>query len=234
MKRIRVIIADDELPALNLLESYVKQFPMLELVGRCGNAEEVIKRIAETDVDLLFLDIQMPGMSGIELSKRLASHHKVIFTTAFPNYALEGYKVEAVDYLLKPFDLEEFSSALKKAEKRILLEQSRTSIDAFFVKTEHRLERIRFEDLLLIESDRDYVKLFIEGQNKPITTLLKIKDLEEQLPQNQFMRVHRSFIVNLTKIDRIERNQILVGDKRITIAESYRAHFQTYIQKHIL
>jgi len=232
MNRIKVLIADDEAPALKLVKSYVQQLPMLELVSECINGEDALEALKKEPIDLLFLDIQMPGMSGLELSKRLSPKQKVIFTTAFSNYAIEGFKVDAIDYLLKPFDIEEFKKAVLKAEDWFNRENI-VGVSSFFVKTEYHLERIQFDDLLIAESDRDYVKLFLQNKSE-ISTLMTLKDLEEHLPSSQFMRIHRSFIVNLNKIDRVERNQVIIGSHRITIADTYKNAFSHYIQKHIL
>jgi len=232
MHRIKVLIADDEAPALKLVKSYVQQLPMLELVSECNNGEDALEALKKEPIDLLFLDIQMPGMSGLELSKRLSPKQKVIFTTAFSNYAIEGFKVDAVDYLLKPFDIEEFKKAVLKAEDWFNRENI-VGVSSFFVKTEYHLERIQFDDLLIAESDRDYVKLFLQNKSE-ISTLMTLKDLEEHLPSSRFMRIHRSFIVNLNKIDRVERNQVIIGSHRITIADTYKNAFSHYIQKHIL
>lgn len=234
MNKIRVIIADDELPALNLLASYVNQMPILQLVAKCNNASEVLQELSHENVDLIFLDIQMPGMNGIELSKRISPRLGVVFTTAFTNYAIDGFQVEAIDYLLKPFDFEEFSRAVKKAQKRVNIVNTASETDSFFVKVDYRFENIKYDNLLFAESDKDYVKLFIENKIVPLSSLLNLKDLQEQLPSEKFMRIHRSFIINLNKIESIERNQVIINTHRITIADSYRAEFQKYLQKHTL
>jgi two-component system, LytTR family, response regulator len=234
MRRLRVLIADDEAPALNLVKSYVNKLPNLELVSECQNGNDVIEALKNNDIDLLFLDIQMPGMSGIELSKRISSKQKVIFTTAFPNYAIDGFKVDALDYLLKPFDSDEFTKAVHKATDWFTKNNAEQIANSFFIKTDYRLERIHFDDILFAESDRDYVKLYLISQVEPISSLMNLKDLEEHLPTTTFMRIHRSFIINLNKINRVERNQVIIGNQRITIAETYRTSFANYLQKHTL
>lgn len=234
MKKINVLIADDEAPALSLVKSYVLKQPGLVLVSECKNGTEVMEALRNNEIDLLFLDIQMPGMNGIELSKRITQQQKVIFTTAFPNYAVDGFKVDALDYLLKPFDLEEFTKAVHKAEDWFRKNLTSQQINSFFIKTDYRLERIQFDDILFAESDRDYIKLYLSSHHEPISSLMNLKDLEEHLPATMFMRIHRSFIINLNKINRIERNQVIIGNQRITIAETYRLPFTNYLQKHTL
>ncbi|MCB0819855.1 MAG: response regulator transcription factor [Bacteroidetes bacterium] len=232
MKKLRVIIADDELPALKLTESYVLQTPSLELISSCSSAAEVIEQTKNHTADLYLLDIQMPGMNGLELRKRLPDEAGVIFTTAFAEFAIEGFKANAIDYLLKPFDYDEFHKAIKKAQQR--LERSNDSVDGFFVKTEYHLEKIRFGELLFAESNRDYIRLYLNKQQEAVNTQMTLKELEEQLPSDSFMRVHRSFIVNLHCIDQVEKNRIYIGKHQIPVAESYRNDFQNYIRKHTL
>lgn len=235
MEKIKCLIADDEPMALNLVESYVQKTPFLELVAKCSSAIEAMKILEEsTEVDLFFLDIQMPDLSGMEFSKLLPKNSKVIFTTAFDQYAIEGYKVNAVDYLLKPFDYSEFLSAATRAKD--LLEKPevqassvRKEKDFFFVKSEYRQIKINFSEILYIEGLKDYVKIFVSGNSKPILTLMSLKKLEEELPQENFMRVHRSYIVALDKIEAIERNQIIIGGAQITIAPQYKDELMNYI-----
>lgn len=232
MKKIKVMIADDELPALKLTESYVNQLPALELIALCGSADEVIEISRKYPADLYLLDIQMPGMNGLELSKRLPEHAGVVFTTAFPEYALDGFKVNAIDYLLKPFDFEEFNKAIKKVLLRI--ENRLEKTEGFFVKTEYHLEKIKFNQLLFAESNRDYVRIYVAGKEEPVVTQMPLKDLEDQLPASDFMRVHRSFIINLHAIELVERNRISIKNHQIPVADSYRTEFQNYLKKHTL
>ncbi len=235
MSKIKSLIADDEPMALNLVENYVLKTPFLELVAKCSSAVEAMKVLEEgAEVDLFLLDIQMPDLSGMEFSKMLPPESKVIFTTAFDQYAIEGYKVNAVDYLLKPFDYTEFLAAVSRAKD--LIEKSETLTisakkekDFFFVKSEYKQIKIVFSSILYIEGLKDYVKIYTNLQPRPILTLMSLKKLEEELPSDNFMRVHRSFIIALDKIEAIERNHIIIGDKQIAIAPQYKDELMNYI-----
>lgn len=233
MRKIRCLIVDDEPLALNLIEGYVQKTPFLELAGRCNNAFEALERIGSGDIDLLFLDIQMPGLSGVELSRTLKNGPKLIFTTAFEEYALEGFKVDAIDYLLKPFNYEEFLKAANKAREWLSLREGKNNPapeeNTLFVKSEYKLVKIDLQKVLYIEGLKDYAKIFLEGQTRPVMTLMSLKSLEEQLSAKQFMRIHRSFIVRLDKISMVERNQVVIGTTSITIAEGYKDAFQDYL-----
>lgn len=232
MHNISCLVVDDEPLALKLIRSYVEKTHFLELRGTCSNAFEVMERLEQEPVDLLFLDIQMPDLNGMELIRTLARAPKVIFTTAFSEYAIDGFKVDAVDYLLKPFNYEEFLRAANKAKERILssARQAAASKDHFiFVKSEYKQLKIDLGEVLYFEGLKDYVKIWISGQSKPVLTLMSLKTLEEELPREQFMRVHRSFIVSLDKIEAIDRGQILINKEYITVADQYKERFQAYI-----
>jgi len=238
--KITCVIVDDEPMALNLVESYVEKTPFLELKQKCSSAIEAMEFIKETPVDLLFLDIQMPDLTGLEFSKMLPKHTRVIFTTAFDQYALEGIKVEALDYLLKPFDYAEFLAAANKANNWFALvkgkQQSMVSKEKefLFVKSEYKQLRIKLADVLYFEGLKDYIKIWLKDNPKPILTLMSLKSLEEELPKTQFMRVHRSFIVSLKNIDVIERSQIIINDQRITVSEQYKSKFLEFINNNSL
>ena len=224
---ISCIIVDDEPMALQLLESYVLKTPFLELVGKYTNAIDVLQYFYEGgDAELIYMDIQMPELTGLELSKKLPPHTRIIFTTAFDQYAIEGYKVNAIGYLLKPFNYLEF---LETAEKAVLLASApteKTAVqDYMFVKADYKQIKVMYDDILYIESLKDYVKIYLNSQPQPIITLMSLKKLEEELPEERFMRVHRSFIVALDKVEVVERNQIVFGKQRITIAENCREAF---------
>lgn len=234
---IRCVVVDDEPMARNLMESYVAKTPFLELVGSYGSVVEVLPVVNNTAIDLIFLDIQMPEVNGIELSRMLPKHTRVIFTTAFDQYALEGFRVDAIDYLLKPFNYQEFLSASNKALERIALVKNASSPAPeiaeqkrfIFVKSEYKQVKIELSEVLYFEGWRDYVKIWLADQPKPVLTLTTLKSLEELLPEDRFMRIHRSFIVGLQRIDEVERSQVVIGKERITVAEQYKPQFQKYI-----
>lgn len=233
MTTINCLIVDDEPLALSLIEGYVQKTPFLKLVGKCTNAFEALEKIGSEKIDLLFLDIQMPGLTGMELSRSLTNGPKVIFTTAFEEYALEGFKVDAIDYLLKPFNYEEFLKSANKAREWLSATSGskETDQDALFVKSEYKLVKIDLQRVLYIEGLKDYAKIYLRDQTRPVMTLMSLKSLEEQLPAHQFMRIHRSFIVRLDKIDLIERNKVVIGQTGITIADAYKEAFQGYLAK---
>lgn len=233
MKKIRCLIVDDEPLALDLLESYVKRTPFLELAGRCANAFEAMETLANQSIELIFLDIQMPDLNGVEFSRTLKPGPKIVFTTAFEQYALDGFKVDALDYLLKPFNYEEFLKAAHKASEWFQLVeaqgQKQDSMLYLFVKSEYKLVKIILADVLYFEGLKDYVKIHLATQEKPVMSLMSLKSLEENLPTGQFMRIHRSFIVNLEKIDSVERSRILIHNTAVVVADQYREKFQAYL-----
>ncbi|MBN1821893.1 MAG: response regulator transcription factor [Prolixibacteraceae bacterium] len=237
---IRTIAIDDEPLALQLVLGYIKKTPFLELAASFDNPMDAMDFLRENTIDLIFLDIQMPDLTGIEFMHILEKGPKVIFTTAFEKYALEGFKLEAVDYLLKPFNYEEFLKAAGKAEKLIRLENAEkeheiTANNEFlFLKSEYKIRRINFNEIIYIEGLKDYVKVFLQHESKPILSLSTLKALEGKLPESKFMRVHRSFIVNLEKIDTIERSRIVYGKTYIPVSEQYKDKFQDFLNKNFL
>ena len=242
---ISCLIVDDEPMALTLLENYVQKTPFLELKAKCENAFEVLDYLHKNEsFDVIFSDIQMPDLSGMELSKSVPKETKIIFTTAFDHYAIEGYKVNALDYLLKPFSYQEFLNAAQKAKDWFEQIHSAQKIENqpqfanensfFFVKSEYKQIKILFEDILYIEGLKDYVKIYLQSEERPILTLLSLKKLEDELPNGKFMRVHRSFIVALDKIERIERNQIIIRDQRITVSEQNRDDFRKFMDNKLM
>ena len=240
MKKITCLIADDEPMALSLIESYVLKTPFLELKAKCNSAIKAMEFLeTDSDIDLFFLDIQMPDLTGLEFSRLLPAKSKVIFTTAFDQYAIEGYKVNALDYLLKPFDYNEFLNAAQKARNHLETnstqnaenQQNNKNSDFIFVKSEYRQIKINFNEILYIEGLKDYVKIYTSSHPRPILTLMSLKKLEEELPSEQFMRVHRSYIISLEKIEAIERNHVVVKDGFITIAPNYKDILMEYIKE---
>ena len=238
--KISCVIVDDEPMALNLVESYVEKTTFLLLKKKCNSAIEAMEFIKLEPVDLLFLDIQMPDLTGIEFSKMLPENTRVIFTTAFDQYALEGIKVEALDYLLKPFDYAEFLAAANKANKWFsLINRKHENIvseekEFLFVKSEYKQLRIKLEDVLYFEGLKDYIKIWLKDNSKPILTLMSLKSLEEELLETKFMRVHRSYIVSLKNIEEIERSQIIINNKRITVSEQYKSKFLEFVTNNSL
>jgi two-component system response regulator LytT len=248
---LNVIAVDDEPLALGLVSAFIEQTPFLKLVGRFSNAVEALRAIHAQKVDVLFLDIQMPDLNGIELARVLdnskSNKPRIIFTTAYNQFALEGYRVDALDYLLKPFNYEEFLHAANKAlAYGELLEKSnapasvtagpaiaeeRIEDEYLFLKVEYQLVRIALNDILYIEGLKDYVKVWLKSAEKPILSLTSLKSLEEKLPSKKFMRVHRSFIVSLDKINSITRNALQIGKVNITVGDQYKEAFSQFLSK---
>lgn len=230
---LHCIIVDDEPAALNLVKSYVEKTSFLELKGSFHNPVEALSFANEHNVPLLFLDINMPDLSGLSLSKMLKPEARVIFTTAYDQYAIEGYKVSAIDYLLKPFSYEEFLAAALKAQDHFKPEKAADQgTDHIYVKADYKLQKVVFEDLLYIEGMKDYVRFHFRDGNK-IMSLMSMKSLEEALPES-FLRVHRSYIVHLEAIELVERNRIVIGKEYIPVAEKYRGIFKEYLDKKTL
>ena len=229
------VIVDDEPLALDLLESYVRKTPYLELTGKYSSAVQALHALGDVAVDLMFLDIQMPELSGLEFSKLLPPDTRIVFTTAFDQYALDGYKVNAVDYLLKPISYPDFLRAADKA--RHWYERARSTsardeeIDSIFVKSEYKLVQVELRRILYVEGLKDYIKIYEEDNPKPILSLMSMKAMEDLLPASQFMRVHRSYIVRKDKIRVIDRGRIVFGKAYIPISDSYKAAFQAYLDR---
>ena len=228
-------IIDDEPLAVSLLEKYVLKTSFLELRGTYNSAINALPALREEPVDLLFLDIQMPELSGLEFSQVLDPRIRVIFTTAFDQYAVDSYRVNALDYLLKPISYADFLASVNKAVAWFeLLHKSSASdapIDRIFVRSEYRLLQIELSRVLYIEGLKDYVKIYLEGEERPVLSLMSMKKLEEMLPADRFVRVHRSFIVHADKIKVIERNRIVFGKEYIPISENYKPHFLEVLER---
>lgn len=236
---IRTIAVDDEPLALQLVTGYIKKTPGLELTGSFDNPQEALEFVINEKVDLIFIDIQMPDLTGIEFTRALTGGPRVVFTTAYEKYALEGFKLDVVDYLLKPFSYEEFLKAVGKAAKLIRIEQGEqekveSNYEFLFLKSDYKIRRINFNDILYIEGLKDYVKVYTAGASKPVLSLITMKLLEAKLPPAKFMRIHRSFIVNLERIEIIERSRIVFGKTYIPVSEQYREKFQEFLDKNFL
>ena len=237
--KLKTIAIDDEPLALRLVSDYISKTPFLELVGSFDNPLDAIDFLSSQSVDLIFVDIQMPDLTGIEFARSLENAPKIIFTTAYEKYALEGFKLNATDYLLKPFSYEEFLKAAQKARKQLELEVTALPLieansQFLFLKSEYKIRRINFNDILYIEGLKDYIKVYTTNEDKPVLSLNSMKSLEEKLPEDQFMRVHRSFIVNLNKISIIERSRIIFGKTYIPVSDQYKDKFQEYLDKNFL
>ncbi len=244
--KISCVAIDDEPLALDLLSKFIQQTTFLELVGKFSNAIEALGYINQHEVNLIFMDIQMPDLSGMELArildgKKNSAHTRVIFCTAYHQFALEGYKVEALDYLLKPYSYEDFLAAATKAYQyfgRIgTLSQTTTSsnqipsADYIFLKVEYQLVKVVLKEITHIEAYKDYVKVHLKSKNHPLLSLTSMKNMEELLPKDRFMRVHRSFIVSLDHIDSISKNVIHIGNQQIAVGDLYKEHFSEFVSR---
>lgn len=233
MNTLRCLVVDDEPLATKLIAAYVDRTPFLTLVGEAHNAEEAMDILQKTDVDLMFLDIRMPRMSGMELARIVPDNVRIVFTTAYADHAVEGFRVNALDYLLKPVSYDEFlvsaNRALKAAGNTPAATTRPQSTDHLLVKSEYRLLRIPTDDILYIEGLKDYIKIVFDSPEKPVLSLMSMKSLEDTLPEGRFMRVHRSFIVNTDKVRLIERNSIIMGGRSIPVSDTYRRSFMTLI-----
>lgn len=241
--KLSCALVDDEPLALSLLESYAAQTPFLEMRGAYANAIEAMEGLKANPVDLLFLDIQMPGLSGLDFSKMLPPDTRIVFTTAFSQYAVDGYRVNALDYLLKPVSYADFLSAARRAEEWFRLKRGEGTAaavapagdaDSFFVKSDYKLVRIRFSEILYIEGLKDYVKIYLENAQRPLLSLMSMHAVEEALPPARFYRIHRSFIVNMEKVSVVERGQIVFGDKRLPVSDSYKERVTEYVTRRTL
>ena len=245
--RLTCAIIDDEPLAVSLLESYVLKTPFLDLQGTYNSALDALSDLRDRPVDLLFLDIQMPELSGLEFSRILnEADTRIIFTTAFDQYAVDSYRVNALDYLLKPISYPDFLASANKAlrwyellRKPVSSEEKEESasiaerggMESIFVKSEYKLLQIELRKILYIEGLKDYVKIFVEDEPRPVLSLMSMKSLEDMLPSDRFVRVHRSFIVQPEKIKVIERNRIVFGKEYIPISDNYKQHFLEMIER---
>ena len=243
---LNCIAVDDEPLALGLVCTFIEKTPFLNLVGRYSSAVEALEGLHALSIDLLFLDIQMPDLTGIELARVLEKSPetrppRIVFTTAFNQFALEGFKVDALDYLLKPFNYEEFLRAANKAKAYFeLLHRADVAPaapapppdeDCLFLKVEYQLVRVAFDDILYVEGLKDYAKVHLKSAKHPLLSLTSLKSLEEKLPTKRFMRVHRSFIVGLDKITSVTRNNILIGEVNIPVSEQHKEIFNQFLSR---
>lgn len=233
---INCIALDDEPLALDLLEDNINKVPFLNLVRKCHSVKEAAEVLEQEQVDLAFLDIEMPGMNGITFLKSLSRAPMVIFITAHEQYAVEGFELDVLDYLLKPVSVERFNKAASKALEyyhfvrgsEIKSNQARY----IFVKADYKIIKVNIDDILYIEGLKDYVKIHTGG--KPLLTLTSLRSIENKLPPPDFVRVHRSFIVSVPKIDSISKSHIMIGEREIPISDNYREYFFRIIEKNNL
>lgn len=237
---IKCLAIDDEPLALQQLAAYIKKIPYFQLVAECPNAIEA-KEIMENDIiDAIFVDINMPDLNGMDFVKSLAAPPIVVFTTAYSEYAVDGFKAGALNYLLKPFGLDDFRQCAERVKHQYELENAQASSvsspdedDALFLKTEHRVVRIKMSDIKYVEGMSEYLKIHFDNQ-KPLIVLLSMKKLEERLPQH-FMRIHRSYIINLRKIQEVNKNRVIMdADTYLPIGDLYRDAFNNYINSKFL
>jgi DNA-binding LytR/AlgR family response regulator len=233
--KITCIAIDDEPLAVKKISAYIQKTPFLELVAECRSAFEAMEIISNRTIQLLFIDINMPDLNGLEFVKSLTDKPYIVFTTAYSEFAVEGFQVDAADYLLKPITYSSFLKAANKVKNLIELttnsekETIRATASHLFVKSEYKLIRIELDDIRYIESQHEYIKIHLVNSN-PVMTQLSLKAIEEQLPSGSFMRVHRSYIVNLAKVSVIERNRIVFDGKVfIPVSDQYKEKFQEYI-----
>lgn len=236
---IKCLAIDDEPLALEQLANYIKKIPFLELVARCQSALDAREIMEYEVIDAIFCDINMPDLNGMDFVKSLPVPPLVVFTTAYSEYAVEGFKVDAVDYLLKPFGLADFQRAANKVKARYDLMNTAvvSTVDednAIFLKTEYKVVRLSISDIRYVEGMSEYLKIHVEGQPKPLIVLLSMKKMEERLP-NFFMRIHRSYIINLKKIQEVNKNRVIMDrDTWLPIGDNYKEQFQDYINTKFL
>lgn len=242
---IKVLAIDDEPLALQQLVSYIQKVSFLQLVGQCQSALEAKEFLNREPVDAVFCDINMPDLNGMDFVKSLAAPPLIVFTTAYSEYAVEGFKVNAVDYLLKPFGLDDFRRAANRLKER--LETSPVAVpvaempqsnaeedDTIFIKTDYKVVKIAISDIRYIEGMSEYLKIHLEGQPKPLVTLLSMKKMEEYLPPS-FMRIHRSYIINLKKIQEVNKNRVIMdADTYLPIGDNYKEAFNDYLNTRFL
>ena len=236
---IKCIIVDDEPLAVAQLEKYVERVPFLANVGSCSSAAEAMELLSAGDVDVMFVDINMPDIDGVQFVRSLVHPPMVVFTTAYSEYAIEGFRLDAVDYLLKPISFEDFLKASNKLNRIYSMNNSAQPAveqgeevcrDCLYVKSDYRMLRVPVDSIIYVESMSEYVRIFVEGNAKPIVSLMSMKKIEDALPKNSFMRVHRSYLVNLDKIKEVAKMRIVYeGNVYVPIGDMYKENFFEYI-----
>ena len=236
---IRCLAIDDEPLALEQITAYINKVPFLELAAKCQSALEARTYLESDTVDAIFCDINMPDLNGMDFVKSLAVPPLIVFTTAYSEYAVEGFKVNAVDYLLKPFGLQDLQRAANRIKDRLTesvaaAKPATDNDDSLFLKTDYRIVKVSIPDIRYVEAMSEYLKVWIEGEAKPIITLLSMKKMQEHLPNN-FMRIHRSYIINLNKIQEVNKNRVIMdSDTYLPIGDLYKDAFQAYLDTKFL
>ena len=244
---IKCIAIDDEPLALKKLVTYIKKIPYLELVAACHSATEAQQVVGKEEVEAIFLDINMPNLNGLDFAKSLEQDHSrgpiMVFTTAYSEYAVEGYKANAVGYLLKPYGFDEFEAAAQKVRDiHEIRQQAATEVatdddnkDVIFVKSDYRIVRIDISTIRYVEAMSKYLRIYCDDRDKPVIVLLSMKKIEEHLPASKFMRIHRSFIINLSKIREVKKNHVVLdGDSSMPIGDNYKDAFMAYLNSKFL
>lgn len=241
---IKCIIVDDEPLAVVQLEKYVERVPFLENVGSCSSAAEAMDILSAKSVDVMFVDINMPDINGVQLVRSLSHAPMIVFTTAYSEYAVDGFKLDAVDYLLKPISFDDFLKAANKVNRYFSMNTNAQqqhgqgegiTHDCLYVKSDYRMIRVPIDSIKYIESMSEYVRIYVEGNTKPIVSLLSMKKIEESLPSTDFMRVHRSYLINLNKVKEVSKMRIVYdGDVYVPIGDMYKENFFDYIEKRFI
>lgn len=231
---IRALILDDEPLALRQLEAYIAKTPSLQLVAACHSASEARTALAERDVDALFADINMPDLSGLDFVRSLPTPPLVVFTTAYSEYAVEGFRVNAVDYLLKPFSLSEFQASCRRLEERLAQQRAAGRAapedDALFFKLDYKTVRIPYEDIRFVESMSEYIKIHLLSQPTPLVVLYSLRRIAEQLPSQRFLRIHRSYLINLSHLKETGRGTVVLDDASVLpVGDLYRPALKEYL-----
>ena len=234
---LRCLAVDDEPLALELLEDNIRKIPFLQLVGSCNNPIQAMKILQDKPVDLIFLDIQMPGLTGLQFIQGLTNKPMIILITAYEKYALESYNLDVVDYLVKPVSLERFMKACNKAQELFLLKNSGTNAGGaahpgyFFVNVDYSLVKVVTKDIVWIEGLKDYIKIHLKSSNRPLITRVSMKSIEEQLPVSEFLRIHKSYIVSIEHITAVRKNSVFIGEMELPVGDSYRESIGTLTGK---
>jgi len=234
MHKIKCIVVDDEPLAVEMLATYIRKTPSLELAGTFTDPVQAVSAMAEIKPDLVFLDIQMPDLNGLELARLIPEDTRIIFTSAFRQYAFESYEVEALDYILKPIRYQKFLEAVSKAEKWMANRPEKSRRSAF-IKTDREYRNIEFDQILYVAGMKDYVLIYLASEPEPIVTHITLKAIEEKLPSDMFMRVHRSYIVALDKITAIDScGDILIDKISVPVSDSYRKEIEKHVKENLL